>query len=294
MNGSRITGERIGLGMVLGVLAYSLFALHDASNKCLVERLPVPEVLFFRSLAILAGVLIASRGRVLTGMLASTMKGPLALRGVLTLVAWVFYYTAAQQLSLAQLTTLYYSSPLLTTILAKPMLGERVTRLRWICVGIGFVGVLVASDPLGIPLSVSTALVLAAAVMWALGVILMRQIAHRESSMLQVFAQNLVFLVGTAVLSAWHPSMPHGIEWLLLIEIGVFGGLGQYLLFEAARIAPAAVMATVEYVSLTWAFVLGYLVFGDIPRVAVFVGAGVIMLAGAILVLGESRKRVVA
>jgi drug/metabolite transporter (DMT)-like permease len=287
-------GERLGLGMLLGVLAYSLFAMHDATNKWLVEHLPVPEVLFFRSLAIVVGVLVASRGRLVPALLASTMKLSLAGRGVLTLAAWLCYYTAAASLSLAQLTTLYYASPLLTTLLARPMLGERVTRLRWTCVGIGFAGVLVASDPFGVPLSLATGLVLAAAAMWALAVILMRQIARRESSLLQVFSQNLVFLVATGAASIWHFHMPHGLEWLLLLEIGAFGGCGQYLLFEAARQAPAAVMATVEYVSLIWAFVLGYLVFGDIPPVAVFGGAALIMLAGAVLVIGEQRKRATA
>ena len=287
-------GDRLGLGMLLGVLAYSLFAMHDATNKWLVEHLPVPEVLFFRSLAIVIGVLVASRGRMVPTLLASTMKLSLAARGVLTLVAWLLYYTAAQHLSLAQLTTLYYASPLLTTLLARPLLGERVTGLRWTCVAIGFTGVLVASDPFGVPFSVATGLVLAAAAMWALAVILMRQIARRESSLLQVFTQNLVFLAVTGTMSLWHFQMPHGIEWLLLLEIGIFGGCGQYILFEAARQAPAAVMATVEYVSLIWAFVLGYLVFGDIPRVAVFGGAALIMLAGAVLVVGEQRKRAAA
>jgi drug/metabolite transporter (DMT)-like permease len=130
--------------------------------------------------------------------------------------------------------------------------------------------------------------------MWALAVILMRQIARRESSLLQVFSQNLVFLLATGVASLWDFRMPHGIEWLLLLEIGIVGGCGQFVLFEAARQAPAAVMATVEYVSLIWAFVLGYLVFGDIPEVAVFGGAALIMLAGAVLVIGEHRKRVTA
>ncbi len=284
-------GDRLGLGMLLGVLAYSLFAMHDATNKWLVEGLPVPEVLFFRSLAILIGVSVASRGRVVPALFASTMKLSLAARGALTLSAWLLYYTAARQLSLAQLTTLYYASPLLTTLLARPLLGERVTPLRWTCVGIGFVGVLVASDPFGVPLSVSTGLVLAAAGMWALAVILMRQIARRETSMLQVFAQNLVFLVVTGAMSLWHFRLPHGLEWLLLLEIGLFGGLGQYILFEAVRQAPAAVMATVEYVSLIWAFVLGYLVFGNVPDLAVFAGAAVVMFAGGLLVLGERRRQ---
>ena len=69
--------------------------------------------------------------------------------------------------------------------------------------------------------------------------------------------------------------------------LGVFGGCGQFLLLEAARRAPAAVMATVEYSALLWAFLLGFLIWHDIPSVAVWVGAGLILAAEVFLVFGE-------
>ena len=67
----------------------------------------------------------------------------------------------------------------------------------------------------------------------------------------------------------------------------VFGAAGQFCLFEAVRRAAASIMATVEYTALIWAFVLGWMVFGDIPRLPVWLGAGLILIAGALLVAGE-------
>jgi len=76
----------------------------------------------------------------------------------------------------------------------------------------------------------------------------------------------------------------------MLIGVGLVGGLAQFLVFEAARIIPASVMATVEYTALPWAFVLGYIIWLDIPHVSVFMGAALIILAGAILVRAERQS----
>lgn len=277
------------VGMALGVAAYFLFSLHDASNKWLVATLPVWQILFFRSSIIVMVSLAIGRRRLVEGLVASPMKKAMALRAALTLTAWLCYYSAARDLPLAQLLTLYFSSPLLITALSAPMLGERVTKLRWASVAIGFVGVLVASDPFGVRPSLATLLVLIAAALWGYGVILMRQIARRESSLLQMCFANMVFTVATGVMSAftWTP-----LTWPdlgLLGAVALCGGTGQYLLFESARRAPAAVMATVEYSALLWAFILGFVIWHDIPSLAVWSGAGLIVMAGAVLVFSERR-----
>ena len=81
------------------------------------------------------------RAPLLTRALATPLKAGLVLRGVITLVAWLCYYSAARYLPLAQLFSLYFSCPLIVTLLAVPLLGERVTRARWAAVLVGFVQV---------------------------------------------------------------------------------------------------------------------------------------------------------
>ncbi len=281
--------DRAMAGIGLGVLAYVFFSAHDATIKFLVTALPVWQILFVRSLVIVAGCVAIGRGRLAGQAMRTRLKVPLLLRGVLTLVAWLCYYTAARSLPLAQLITLYFAAPLIVTVLAAPVLGEVVTRSRWIAVSVGFVGVMIASDPLGVRLSWPTALVLFAACLWGYGVLLMRQIAQRESSLLQILSSNLVFVLVTGAMSLadWHHTTQA--QFGLLLAVGVLGGLGQFALFEGARRAPAAVMATVEYTGLPWAFILGYAIFGDIPRPAVFAGAGLIVCAGVLLIGSERR-----
>ena len=282
--------DRVMAGIGLGVLAYSLFSLHDATNKWLVGSLPVWQVLFCRSLTIVVGCLAIGRGRLLTRAIQSKLKLPLAFRAAITLAAWLCYFTAARSLPLAQLLTLYFTAPIITVLLAMPLLGERVTRLRWLCVAIGFAGALVASDPLGVHASLATGLTLVAAALWGYGIILMRQIARREPSLLQILSQNLLYTLVTGILSATSWVTPTPWQATLLLAVGVIGGIGQFCMFEGARIAPAAIMATVEYSSLLWAFLLGYLIWHDTPTMPTLAGAGLILLAGLLMMIAEHRR----
>ncbi len=277
------------IGILLGILAYGLFSVHDATIKLLVEHLPVWQVLFFRSLTILVASLLIGRRHLLERAIETPMKWPLIFRGLITMAAWLCYYTASRSLPLAQLLTLYFAAPLIITMLAVPLLGEVVTPARWIAVSVGFVGVLLASDPLGVRPGLPALLVLIAAALWGYGVILMRQIARRESSLLQMLSSNAVFLVVSGIACLFSAERPDGWQFLLLLSVGVFGGLAQFCIFEAARVTPASVMATVEYTALLWAFLLGYAIWGDIPAVPVFAGAGLILLAGMLLVTAERR-----
>ena len=276
----------------MGVAGYFFFAMQDASNKWLVASLPVWEVMFVRSLVIVLACVVMGRQRLVIRLAVTPLRWQMTLRAGLTLVAWLCYYSAARELPLAQLLTLYFAAPLMVTAMAGPMLGEVVTRWQWASVAIGFVGVMVASDPFGVRISGATGLVLVASAFWALSSVLTRQIARRESTMVQMLAANVVFaaVTGVGCLIYWVP--PSDFNLVLMVGVGVVGGLGQYFTFGAVRHAPASVMAPVEYSALLWAFILGFVIWGDVPRVAVWIGAGLIVCAGVVLVWSTRRPRV--
>jgi drug/metabolite transporter (DMT)-like permease len=280
-------------GMLLGVAAYALFALNDATNKYLVASLPVAQALFFRSLTITAGCLVVGRGPALASIAASTVLRRMLYRAVITLVAWLCYFSAAPRLPFAQMMTLYFASPILTTLLAIQILGERVSAMRWVSIVLSFAGVVVAADPRGLLEGETPAwaigLVMAAALLWAHAAILMRQIARHEGALVQMLLQNGFFLIATGVWVAFNWVTPSPLQLFLLMFIGVIGAGGQLFQFAAIRRAPVAVMAVVEYSGLIWAFALGWLIFADHPSLAVYLGAGVILAAGMFLVTMEHR-----
>jgi drug/metabolite transporter (DMT)-like permease len=281
-------------GMLLGVGSYALFALNDATNKYLVTYLPVAQALFFRSLVITAGCLAVGRAPAVQSIAASPVLKRMLFRAAITLVAWLCYFSAAPLLPFAQMMTLYFASPILTTLLAIPILGERVSTVRWATILLGFTGVVIAADPRGLLVGETPAwaigLVMAAALLWAHAAILMRQVARHEGAVVQMLLQNGFFLVATGLWVAFHWVTPTPWQFVLLVFIGVIGAGGQLLQFAAIRRAPVAVMAVVEYSGLIWAFALGWLIFADHPPLAVWLGAAIILAAGMFLVAMEQRR----
>lgn len=279
------------LGIGLALAAYSLLSVQDASVKYLVATVPVWQVLFVRSAILVGGCLAVGGGALLSRVTTSPILPLLIRRGAVTLAAWFCYFSAARALPLGQLTTLYFTAPVVVALLAAPLLGERVGLARWAAVGVGFAGATCAADPTGLTLSWSTGLVLGAAVLWGYGVILTRQIARREPSLVQMFCNNLFFLVVTGVAAAlsWHT--PTLLEAMLLLVVAVLGGAGQFALFESARHVAASLTAPLEYSALVWAFLLGFLVWGDVPEPHVYLGAGLILCAGlGLLVIERARQ----
>jgi drug/metabolite transporter (DMT)-like permease len=217
---------------------------------------------------------------------------PMLSRNVLLLLAWLTFYTASRDLGLAQLTTIYYASPVIVTLLAAPMLKEHVPPLRWLAVGVGFVGVLLASDPFADGLGVSRPVMLAfsAAVFWALSAILLRKTAMAERTLVQMAISSgfFILMTGAACVFLWMPISFMSLA--LMAGVGIFAGVAQFAYFESIRRAPVSLLAPFEYTSLVWAFILGYVIWGDKPQWHVFGGAGFIVAAGALALLSERHK----
>lgn len=274
-------------GILLTSVAYLLFTVHDALAKLLVASIPVWQVLFFRSATILVACLFFGGHELYAEAARSRTMKPMFLRSFLILAAWLCYYSAARDLELAELTTIYFAAPVIVTVLSVFMLGEQVPLLRWAAVLLGFIGVYLACDPATLGFSLPVLLVLAAAFLWGLAIVLLRKIALREKTIIQLILNNGFFLVtaGLPLLFFWQAPSP--VQVLLLLGAGVVSGLAQFLLFEGMKRAEASVVAPFEYTSLIWAFMLGYLIWADMPRREVFEGAALIMGAGLLIIAGE-------
>lgn len=284
------TRERILAGILLTSAAYLLFSLQDASIKLLVAGIAVWQVMFFRSATILVACAVAGGRPLLRDTVRSPIVKPMFMRSGLTLAAWLCYYNAARSLQLAELTTIYYAAPIIVTVLSIVLLGETVPLPRWLAVVIGFVGVFIACDPAGLGLSLPVLLVLAAACLWALAIVLLRKIALQERTVIQLVLNNGFFLAFSAIPALLLWQTPSAAELLLLVAVGVLGGFAQLLLFEGMKRAPVSIIAPFEYTSLAWSFALGFLIWGDVPRPEVFLGAAIIAFAG-LLILASERFR---
>jgi len=281
--------------IALAVVGYTLFSVQDAAVKWLVADHTVWEILLVRSLTITLLCLAIGRTALTRQVLLSTNKGPLLLRGAVILGAWVCYYRAARDLQLAELVTIYFAAPLMVTALSVMLLKEQVRWQRWAATAVGFVGVIVACQPGGDVTTAAVLLTLLAALLWAYSNILVRRISAFETTIMQMLFSNAAFVIACAVTLPWTWTGPGVWEIALMVAIGIAGAAAQYILLESFRMAPASLIAPFEYTSLLAAFALSFLIWGDVPRVPVFLGAALIIVSGA-LVIGtewaDGRKRV--
>ncbi|MFB9949723.1 DMT family transporter [Rhizobium puerariae] len=280
-----------GIGILLITLSYFIFSTHDAVIKLLVEQVTVWQILFFRSVTVCACCLFIGGPRLAHHAATSSIVKPMAVRGLFLIAAWLSYYTAAKSLQLGELTTLYFAAPVVATLLAGPMLREHVTPARWVAVIVGFVGVIVASNPIGLKVSLPVYLALQAACLWAFSTVLLRRTALHETTMVQMTLTNFFFIVLTGGMLAVEWRDIDLVTTTMLFGVGVLSGLAQYAYFEGMRRAPVSVLAPFEYTALIWAFVLGFLIWGDLPAANVAIGAVLIGGAGLLIIFSERFGR---
>jgi drug/metabolite transporter (DMT)-like permease len=209
----------------------------------------------------------------------------LVMRGLLSIVAWVLYYTAARDLSLAEMTTLYFSAPIMVTVLATVILKERASAWQWVSLIIGFAGVLIACRPGNMADPLPVALTLLAAVCWAFTYIQLRQVDEQTSVLEQMLITNVVFVICMTVALPWTYTPAPTPAWLGMLGAGLVGGIGQFLLFASFQRATATLLAPFEYTGLIWAFLLSSLIWGTLMDVSLMIGAGLIAVSGTLAMI---------
>jgi S-adenosylmethionine uptake transporter len=279
-------------GVALTSLGYALFTIQDAIVKWLVADYSIFQVLFARSLVVLLLSLAIGGCRSVAVLRDSKKKLPLVFRALLMFAAFILFYSAARHLGLAELTAIYFVAPVIIVVLSVFVLKETVGAGRWLAVLIGFAGVLVAAKPSDGVAYLSGLMALGAAGCWALSTVLIRLISHSETTSNQMLVSNGVFALSCAIGLAWGWKTPDGFSAALMAAVGLAGGLGQLVLYEGFRHAPASLIAPTEYTSFIWAFLLGYVVWGDVPNGQVWAGAGMIIGSG-VLLLWIERCRLV-
>lgn len=273
-------------GMLLLLLAYFIYACGDAAAKWLVVSVAVWQILAVRSLlGLLCGLALGRRAtlRQLGSLQAQWYLLPMNLSN---LAGGACFYTAAAGLDLPQLYSLYYLTPLLSTLLAGPLLGERVSRLAWGSCALGFIGVLIAGPPLAsLPALQALLPGLLTPVFWAFTAVLYRRNVASHSDADLIASNNLLMLLICAVLLpwVWQPLQP-GDGWILAL-IGVLGSAAHLLYIMAIRRLPLPLASPLAFSSLLWSVLLGYLLWGSWPAWNLWLGGALVLSAAALPLL---------
>jgi drug/metabolite transporter (DMT)-like permease len=279
-----------GIGIVS--LTYLCFALLDGSAKWLVQSVPVLVVVWLRFLThtlLASALLLPLRGVALVR--TRHLRWHL-LRGLMFCAMTGINFWALQYLQLTVTASIFFLVPILIALVSAPLLGERIDARRWIAILVGFAGVLVVVRPGSAAFHPAMLLSLANAVLYAAFNLMTRKLAAYDSAETIQYLPALTasVLLAPFALAAWEP--PHdALQWTVLCLMGVFGGVGHYLLALAHRYAPASTLAPFLYQQILYMAAFGYLVFGSVPDAAVWIGAAIVVSSGLYLFSRERRPR---
>lgn len=285
------TPHRPLLGIMLMIIGISLLSGLDVFVKTLTQDYTIAQTIFLRSLLALPVILmfVPFEG----GLKALKTERPMlhVSRGVVMIATAVCFFYSFQQLPLADAYALIFSSPLIVTVLAIPLLGEKVGRHRVAAVVIGFIGVLIAMRPGFGTLEVATYVALLGAVLYSFVQIFIRQMSRTESSIAIAFYGTVMICTLAAATMPWYWQQPTREAWMMFIATGLLGGVGQYCLTTAFRFASASILAPYQYLSLIWGVIFGYFLFRDVPGVHTIIGSLVIAGSGLYIIHREAQKK---
>jgi drug/metabolite transporter (DMT)-like permease len=262
-------------------LALLVFAALDTQAKQLVmSGLPGPVGVFFRYAvsALISVGLIAAFGSFNSFITRHPwLQG---LRGSMLMLSTFLNFTAMFYLQLVQTAAIFFTIPLFVCVLSIPLLGEQVGWRRWLAVVAGFLGVLVVMRPGTMHFHWAMILSVGASLSGAIYNLATRKVGGRDSAETSVLYAGLLGAAGSAIALPWTWVMPQGMQWLLLIGMGVAGAVGHLLLTQAHRLAPASLLAPFIYTQIIWMTLSGYWFFDDVPDGWTILGASIVVAAG--------------
>jgi drug/metabolite transporter (DMT)-like permease len=281
-------------GVALIALAVAVFACGDAMTKHLATAWNVPLVVAIRYIVnaiALAAIYAPIHGREL---LVTKRTGLVFVRALCLSCASLFAGLALTRMPVAETISIIFMAPFVVMILAIPLLGEKVTPAGWVASTTGFAGVLLVANPgNGLDtLGVFYAMVCASVTVGYY--LLSRLLAKTESMMAMLFHTALVGAVLFGLYLPWslQGPIPQGLDLILFVLIGLAATLGHALFTAAFRLAPASLLAPVNYLHILWAGVIGWLVFDHVPTVTSLVGMLLVGVAGVASALLSRRKSI--
>lgn len=281
------SGNLRGAGFMAG--AACIFAFEAMLVREMIARgIPIEIQVMARALGQVVWTLpfLVARGPALF----ATSRAPLhVLRGACSALTWGLYYWSFAYLDLATATVLSFTNVMFTTLLAQPLLGERVGLARWAGTLAGFAGVAVMLRP-GAEVSLpGAAIAIAAALAWCGITLTTRRLTSTDGTptILAWLAVVTVLLAAPFAALAWQPLGLGDVLWLL--AFATICPAIILLVTEALRAGEASAVAPFQYLRLIIIGALGWLIHAEVPDAWAFLGAGFILLGAVIITVAEAR-----
>lgn len=278
-------------GALLMAASAAVFAAEALMVRWMTERgIPTATQLLARCLGQLLWVLPALLRVGAAGVFRTHRPGLHLLRGGASLVTWALYFLSLGMLDLATATVLSFTNVMFTTLLAGPVLGERVGAARWAGTLLGLLGVAAMLRP-GADVPLAGAVVgIGAAAAWCAITLSSRALARTERTETVLAWVAMVTLAGVLPWAAWSWQPLDGGDLLVMALFGSVTPAILWLLIEALRRGEASAVAPFQYLRLPVVAGAAWLLLGEVPAGSIWLGAGLILLGALAVTVSEARR----
>ena len=275
-----------GLCFLIVNLIVKLFSGNLSLGQIDLQPLPAHELVLSRSIVsfVLSSIIIYRKGLPFFGM----NKKWLIIRGTAGTIALTLFFMTIQNMPFAVAAVIQYLAPIFTMIFTFLLLGERIFRIQWLFVSLAFFGVCLISlqnytlDYVGIyfePYWIGLGILSASISGIAYTAIVKLKYTDEPISIVLYFPMiSIPFMV---LFCLFEFVMPIGIEWFLLLLVGIFTQFAQILLTKALHVGSSSVIIPFQYLGIFYALLVGYFVFDE--RLNMIVNLGVLFIFSGII-----------
>jgi drug/metabolite transporter (DMT)-like permease len=282
--------NQIPLGIAYMVGSTVMFAGGNAVVKWQLASYPLGEVAFGRTLFAFLTVVAIVLPRTGLAVLRTNRYREHLQRGLSQFGSMLCWFLAVSVLSLGSATAIGFAAPLFTTLLSIVVLKEQVGIHRWSALLIGFVGVLIITHPGAGTLTLGALFALGNAVLISTVAIAIRRMSMTESTETLTLYQMSIMTVCTACLLTLGFRAPHWADALMVALAGIGNGIAQYWWTRSLSLAPPSAVVPFNYLSLIWAAMLGFAVWGDVPTPSLLLGSAIVVASGLYILWRETLR----
>ena len=212
------------------------------------------------------------------------------VRSSLNLPAMYLTFGALTMIPLEKINAIHFLNPLFVSIFAVIFFKEKIYIYRVISLILGFVGIIVVIRPGLIPLEIGSFMVLGSTVLWALCIIITKDITKEESAINILIFQCIFMSLFTFIIAYFNWELPSYDQLVLLFLSALFGNVFHLMINHSFKIADLTLTAPFRYSVLIWGSLFGFLFFNEIPDFFTWIGGTIIFLSILILTYYESKN----
>ena len=270
------------LGFLYMFISVCAFSIMDLIVKWS-ETYPLGEVIFFRGFFGIIPLLFLIPRERFNNFYYTKRAGLHFLRCISGLIALISIFIALRSLPLATVVSISFAAPIFTTILSIILLSEKVGSYRWLAVIVGFVGIIIITEP-GLS---SLNIYYIFPIIFCLGLsyvaIAIRQLSKTEPVWLISLNFSILITIAGIITIPFGWIVPSFKDLLLLLSVGILGGSANLWLSQSYKLSEVSLVTPLKYLALVFGIVFGYMIWSEVPSIKTLLGAALVIVSSIII-----------